>query len=201
MQDKWKETLKHVRLFRDPRAPELGYRLIADSSFEPGTTAQNSAKWKSSNLSEYMRWRYSHAIMEGSTEFRPGVMLPQESNLDWNHGIDYRKGCYVGQELVIRTHHKGVVRKRVLTVHLDGPLEALIQLKQQVMEGRSVDLQAEGDASAKRPAGKLVGIEGDMGLALVRLDGWQRLMRPVERSEISVRASWPSHFPTPESVQ
>jgi folate-binding protein YgfZ len=43
--------------------------------------------------------------------------------LELQHGVDFRKGCYVGQELTARTHHTGVVRKRVVPVllyELDG---------------------------------------------------------------------------------
>lgn len=45
-----------------------------------------------------------------------GEAIPLEYNLDGLHGISYEKGCYIGQELIARTHHKGVVRKRVFPV-------------------------------------------------------------------------------------
>lgn len=44
--------------------------------------------------------------------------MPLESNLDLMSGVDYKKGCYVGQELTARTHHRGVVRKRGVVARL-----------------------------------------------------------------------------------
>ena len=49
----------------------------------------------------------------------PLASLPLESNMDLLNGIDFRKGCYVGQELTIRTRHTGVVRKRILPVQIE----------------------------------------------------------------------------------
>lgn len=46
--------------------------------------------------------------------------MPLEYNLDALNGVSYSKGCYVGQELVARTHHRGVIRKRLMPVSLEG---------------------------------------------------------------------------------
>lgn len=46
--------------------------------------------------------------------------MPLEYNLDALNGISYSKGCYVGQELVARTHNRGVVRKRLMPITIDG---------------------------------------------------------------------------------
>ncbi|RMZ76913.1 hypothetical protein DV738_g4709, partial [Chaetothyriales sp. CBS 135597] len=59
-------------------------------------------------------------VTEGQREIISGQALPQESNLDFLGGIDFYKGCYLGQELTIRTHHTGVVRKRILPCQLTG---------------------------------------------------------------------------------
>ncbi|CAI7912598.1 unnamed protein product, partial [Closterium sp. NIES-53] len=48
----------------------------------------------------------------------PGEALPLECNLAALHAISFTKGCYVGQELTARTHHRGVVRKRLMPVRL-----------------------------------------------------------------------------------
>ena len=52
---------------------------------------------------------------EGQIEIPKETALPLESNIDIMGGIDFRKGCYVGQELTIRTHHTGVVREANFT--------------------------------------------------------------------------------------
>ena len=59
--------------------------------------------------------RLLHAVPEGPTDFG---QLPLEANLDLMDAVDYKKGCYVGQELTARTHHKGVVRKRGVAFRL-----------------------------------------------------------------------------------
>ncbi|KAK0753122.1 hypothetical protein B0T18DRAFT_385243 [Schizothecium vesticola] len=87
----------------DPRAPGLGWRVLSPSPLTP-TASENT----------YHLHRYLHGVAEGQSEMLRDVALPLESNLDLMGGVDFRKGCYVGQELTIRTRHRGVVRKRVL---------------------------------------------------------------------------------------
>lgn len=53
-------------------------------------------------------------IPEGADDFLLGQSLPLESNLDYTNGVDFRKGCYLGQELTIRTYHTGVTRHSYL---------------------------------------------------------------------------------------
>jgi hypothetical protein len=67
-----------------------------------------------------------------------------EYNLDGLHGISYEKGCYVGQELIARTHHKGVIRKRVFPVVFgDGTKEGKCALKKHSFERRLCCLLAD----------------------------------------------------------
>lgn len=49
-----------------------------------------------------------------------GNAMPLEYNLDALHGVSYSKGCYVGQELIARTHNRGVVRKRLMPIAIEG---------------------------------------------------------------------------------
>ena len=55
-------------------------------------------------------------VAEGQQEIARDDSLPMNCNIDLMGGIDFKKGCYVGQELTIRTHHTGVVRRRVVPV-------------------------------------------------------------------------------------
>lgn len=86
----------------------------------------------------------------------PGVALPLESNLVYMQGISFSKGCYIGQELTARTHHTGVIRKRLMPVRLSSPVQ---DLKEEVA------LQTQSG----KPAGKHRTGVGDLGLSLIRM--------------------------------
>ncbi|KAA8904150.1 hypothetical protein TRICI_005600 [Trichomonascus ciferrii] len=75
--------------------------------------------------------RMLFGIPEGVNEFIPEKSLPLENCMDYMGGVDFNKGCYVGQELTIRSYHHGVVRKRVIPVSLslDGENYADQQLE------------------------------------------------------------------------
>jgi len=115
-------------------------------------------------------------VPEGQDELIRESALPQESNIDFMGGIDYRKGCYVGQELTIRTHHTGVVRKRVLPVMLYGLDESMpgsleyLPEKDLGVEGIPRETSIGRVDKRGRSAGKwLVGV-GNIGLGLCRLE-------------------------------
>jgi folate-binding protein YgfZ len=122
--------------------------------------------------------RYLKGVPEGQDELLREVALPQESNIDYMGGIDYRKGCYVGQELTIRTHHTGVVRKRVLPVMLYNSSSEVPKTLEYVPEqanGLAVEnIPVEtriGRVDKKgRSAGKWLNGVGNLGLALCRLE-------------------------------
>ena len=64
----------------------------------------------------YTIYRMLSGIAEGPLEVLPQQALPLESNLDFLNGVSFKKGCYVGQELTARTYHRGLTRKRLLSV-------------------------------------------------------------------------------------
>ncbi|BGP40413.1 ccr4 associated factor [Rhodotorula kratochvilovae] len=107
----------------DPRVAGMGYRWIAEKEGEqppPELFAPVSP-------AHFHLHRLMHAVPEGPADF---PALPLEASIDFMNGVDYRKGCYVGQELTARTHHKGVVRKRGVVFRLfregeDVPSEPL----------------------------------------------------------------------------
>ncbi|KAF1924219.1 Aminomethyltransferase folate-binding domain-containing protein, partial [Didymella exigua CBS 183.55] len=125
---------------------------------------------------QYHLQRYQQGIAEGPQEIPRESALPMEVNIDLAQGIDFRKGCYVGQELTIRTKHTGVVRKRMLPVELDfgngilgTSLESGTDIKQ---------LDEAGAIKKGRAAGKFVAHIGNVGLALCRLE----MMTPMKIS-------------------
>ncbi|CAG8976212.1 hypothetical protein HYALB_00011143 [Hymenoscyphus albidus] len=140
----------------------------------------------------YRLRRYLHGVPEGQEELFRESALPQESNIDWMGGIDYKKGCYVGQELTVRTHHRGVVRKRILPVQfygLDEPIPKTFEYDptkrysaENILYGTDIErfqpglletiVQGATDehpTRKKKSTGKVITGVGNVGLALCRL--------------------------------
>lgn len=102
----------------DPRLPSLGHRGVIVRGRPPVSDASNEVVLPVSPAA-YVALRHSLGVVEGAAELPPGKMMPLEVGLDGLHGVAYNKGCYIGQELVARTHYKGVVRKRVVPVEVE----------------------------------------------------------------------------------
>ena len=124
---------------------------------------------------QYKIRRIMQGVAEGQSEILKAVALPQESNVDYMGGIDFRKGCYIGQELTIRTHHTGVVRKRILPVQLYDSEETKSPDILHYNPDTNLALPPS-DANIRktdkkgRSAGKWLGGVGNVGLALCRLE-------------------------------
>lgn len=173
--------------FSDERAPGFGRRVLrAPASVSGEPTASELGLGEESEkvgLGAYTVRRYLWGIPEGQGELQRETALVQESCVDYMGGVDFRKGCYVGQELVIRTQHTGVVRKRVLPVQLyptgskgDGGLKYDEKVWRQVkgfvdgvgVGGDIVRVAAEG--GKEKRVGRWLGGVGNVGLALWRLE-------------------------------
>lgn len=161
---------------KDTRAPGMGRRLILPAGKKPPVDAEEVDE------GAYRVRRYLLGVPEGQGELIRESALPLESNIDIMGGIDYRKGCYVGQELTIRTHHTGVVRKRILPVMLynaHDPAPETLQYTDKPEDIASIGadlgvLPAEttiGRVEKRgRSAGKWLAGVGNIGLALCRLE-------------------------------
>ena len=111
----WGEETLPAGAQRDPRHPGLGARLIA----ERATLAQNPgdrAAWEAQ--------RIACGIPLGGDDFAYGEAFPHEANMDLIGGVDFKKGCYVGQEVVSRVHHRGTARRRILPAEMAGQAPA-----------------------------------------------------------------------------
>ena len=123
---------------------------------------------------DYDLRRYLHGVPEGQTELQRDASFPHQSNIDIMGGIDFRKGCYVGQELTIRTQHTGVVRRRILPLQLYDLQHAEprelgydpIWAQSTPPIGASI---VKADAKG-RSIGKWLGGIGNVGLGLCRLE-------------------------------
>ncbi|RMJ26189.1 transferase caf17, mitochondrial [Aspergillus sp. HF37] len=127
----------------DTRAPGFGSRLVTPGAEDIRSHLPDEAQVAGDEvgLDVYTVRRMLHGVAEGQGEIVRAAALPLECNMDMMRGIDFRKGCYVGQELTIRTHHTGVVRKRIIPV--------------QLYTGDQPDLSTSGDAPVYDPAAEL----------------------------------------------
>jgi len=133
-----------MALARDPRSNALGWRLIAPRGAIEARAAREA----------YEAARIDAGVPQGGVDFAYSDAFPHEANMDLLAGVDFTKGCYVGQEVVSRTKHRNLARKRVTPYHAQGeapPPGA------RVMAGE-IELGVAGSRS------------GDRGLALIRLD-------------------------------
>jgi len=105
--------------FTDPRAPTLGTRILA-----PQDLAEKVAVLIGADLvgpEAYEAHRIACGAPRGGLDFIYGDAFPHETNMDRLHGVDFDKGCYVGQEVVSRMQHRGTARTRTVKIILDGP--------------------------------------------------------------------------------
>jgi hypothetical protein len=137
--------------YTDPRLAELGWRCIA-----PPNPADAAAAFGAelADAAAYEAHRIALGVPSGGLDFAYGDAFPHEADMDQLNGVDFRKGCFVGQEVVARMEHRGSARTRVVPVTFAGPAPAT---------GSTV---TAGD----KPAGTLGSTAAGRGLALLRLD-------------------------------
>lgn len=172
----------------DSRAPGMGRRLLL-----PPTNAvknlDNYGDVPEAPMSAYNIRRYLRGVPEGQAEIPADESLPMNCNIDLMGGIDFKKGCYVGQELTIRTHHTGVVRRRILPVvlypHDQPPPEALEYDSSTAVPTFEGGVDVRRDDARKRSTGKVVGSIGNIGLAMCRLEQMSDLKVSGEGSSFS----------------
>src|SRR6266540_1851921 len=100
--------------FADPRDEALGWRILV-----PVDLTQKGADLIGEEA--YEVHRVATGIPRGGLDFMYSDAFPHETNMDRLHGVDFDKGCYVGQEVVSRMQHRGTARTRSVKVLLDGP--------------------------------------------------------------------------------
>jgi len=98
----------------DPRLAELGLRLLLPR--------ERLAEWPADEPALYERARLPLGIPDGSRDLEVEKTVLLEANFDLLGGISWTKGCYLGQEVTARTRHRGLVKRRLIPVELDGPL-------------------------------------------------------------------------------
>ena len=133
--------------FTDPRLDLLGFRIIAPADIDATVGCDVAGE------DDYQQLRIAMGVPEADRDYALGDTFPHEADYDQLAGVDFHKGCYVGQEVVSRMEHRGTARKRIVPVRGKAPLT----------QGAKI---SAGDTAI----GLLGSVAGDMGLAMVRLD-------------------------------
>lgn len=138
--------------FCDPRLAGLGARAILPA----GDTASvlERAGSQSASLADYDRLRIALGVPDGSRDLEVEKSILLENGFDELHGVDWQKGCFMGQELTARTKYRALIKKRLLPVAIEGPTPA-----------PGTAILTDG-----KEAGVMRSASGDLGLALLRLD-------------------------------
>jgi tRNA-modifying protein YgfZ len=139
-------------IYSDPRLPALGQRVML-----PPHLAKEAAADLGAELMEaaaYEAHRIAQGVPRGGVDFIYGDAFPHETDMDQLAGVDFDKGCYIGQEVVSRMEHRGTARNRIVPIAAEGFVP---------------------DAGLPVMAGeKQVGVTGshagNRGLAMLRLD-------------------------------
>jgi folate-binding protein YgfZ len=141
---------------RDPRHPALGWRCYANAedgvSLPAGDTAGTAVDWDAI--------RVEHVIPESLIELIPEQSYLLESGFERLNGVNFRKGCYVGQEVTARMKHKTELKKGLVQVEIEGDAPF------------AAEISAEG-----KPAGTLFSRSGNRAIAYLRFDRAQGEMQ------------------------
>jgi folate-binding protein YgfZ len=110
-------AMKPDLAFADPRQAALGWRILV-----PAELVQKVADLVGADLAgsdAYEAHRIAAGVPRGGLDFIYSDAFPHDTNMDRLHGVDFDKGCYVGQEVVSRMQHRGTARTRIVRVVLD----------------------------------------------------------------------------------
>ena len=169
-----------------PDTPETGPgKVLADRRFAGVTVRRvigprDAAAAAPAPPDAWRRLRIDHGVPESGADFALGDAFGHDISFDQNGGLDFKKGCFVGQEVVSRMQHRGTARRRVVII---AGATALPPAGAQITAGG-------------KPAGALGTVVGERALAIVRLDRIKSAVdagKPVLAGETPVSAALPRH--------
>jgi tRNA-modifying protein YgfZ len=138
--------------YRDPRLPELGLRVMLAP--QRAAAAAETLGAELVDAAQYEAHRIALGVPRGGLDFMYSDAFPHETNMDRLNGVDFEKGCYVGQEVVSRMQHRGTARTRTVKIILD---DFSPEPGQPILAG-------------DKPVGTMGSTAGKHGLALIRTD-------------------------------
>ncbi|NNE84066.1 MAG: folate-binding protein YgfZ [Alphaproteobacteria bacterium] len=153
--------------FVDPRSAALGCRLILPTADAAAILAELSIT--EAPLEDYETLRIRYAIPDGTRDMDVEKSTLLESNFEALNGIDWEKGCYIGQEVTARTKYRGLLKRQLVPVSVDG------------------DAPAPGSAvcTGGKQVGEIRSIHGRVALASLRLDALESADLTADGATIS----------------
>jgi len=137
----------------DPRLPQLGFRLVGDVA-DIGAKCHGLC-WKIATPAEYDHMRLELGVPDGSRDLIVDKTFLLEAHFEELHGVDFNKGCYVGQEVTARSKFRGQVRKSLYKIETSG--STLPEPGTKVTFG-------------EMEAGEIRSHQGNIGLAMLRIE-------------------------------
>ena len=137
--------------FADPRDTALGLRILTKDELKKVADLIGA---ELADSEAYEAQRIAAGVPRGGLDFAYGDAFPHETNMDRLNGVDFDKGCFVGQEVVSRMQHRGSARTRMVKVLLEGPRP---ETGVSILAGSKV-------------VGTMGSASGTIGLALIRTD-------------------------------
>lgn len=142
----------------DPRSPDIGARSVIER--ENNYQSFKAYEFSEGSFSDYETTRIEAGVPSGDSDLQPEKSFPHEFGMDDLNAIDYKKGCYVGQEVTARVHHKGTLRKKIYKVMAkDAP----------ALPAYDTEISCDG---AK--AGFMLSSVGNKGLAQLQIDAVEK---------------------------
>lgn len=169
----------------DPRLAALGRRVIVPAAETADLVAALGAE--AADIAAYEAHRIGLTVPRGGLDFIYGDAFPHETDMDQLGGVDFDKGCFVGQEVVSRMQHRGTARTRIVSVTNDDGF----------LPEAGVPVTA-----GERAAGTMGSSAAGRGLAMLRLDRVADAMaagQPISAGGIALRPEKPAwaHFAWP----
>ena len=145
-------TTKQGLCYADPRLPALGLRIMIAPHRAAAAASDLGAALVAAE--DYEAHRIALGVPCGGVDFTYGDAFPHEADMDQFGGVDFAKGCYIGQEVVSRIEHRGIARTRAVALRYDGaPPE----------KGAAI-------TAGERQVGTMGSAAHGRGIALIRLD-------------------------------
>jgi folate-binding protein YgfZ len=165
-------------IYRDPRLANAGLRVLAVKSFDLSSLGAETA-----SDTDYQHHRISLGLPEAPVDLIADKSILLESGFDELHAVDWKKGCYMGQELTARTKYRGLIKKRLVPIQIDGEVSS------------GDDVMADG-----KVVGDVRSVQQGIGIAMIKLDAL-RQDSPLEAGQAKLSVDLPNWISLPDPVE